>query len=98
MSEISTPAGQTGGNPNLADLPDKIRVHALAKLLERSSREVLDALTDLGEDGRSAQSSINRDVALKVAETLLGVPEEPARSAEPVTLRVWPLYLLSRDS
>jgi len=69
--------------PNLAELPDKIRVHALAKLLERSSREVLDALTDLGEDGRSAQSSINRDVALKVAETLLGLPDEPAELAEP---------------
>jgi ribonuclease E len=83
MSEISTPAGQTGGNPNLADLPDKIRVHALAKLLARSSREVLDALSDLGEDGRSAQSSINRDVALKVAETLLGPPTEPVEPVEP---------------
>src|SRR6266540_1110786 len=94
MSDMSTPAGPTGGdtftstNPNLADLPDRIRVHALAKLLERSSREVLDALTELGEDSRSAQSSITRDVAIKVVETLLGQPEaaeEPAQPARPLT-------------
>ena len=95
MSEISTPAGQTGGNPNLADLPDKIRVHALAKLLERSSREVLDALTELGEDGRSAQSSINRDVAIKVGEILLGAPEAadgegPADASNLILLMIAP--------
>src|SRR5690242_12631516 len=87
MSEMTTPAGSAGGNPitsaDLADLPDKIRVHALAKLLDKSSREVLDALTDLGEDGRSAQSSISRDVALKVAETLLGTLPEAAPEPEP---------------
>jgi ribonuclease E len=102
MSDMSTPAGPTGGdtftstNPNLADLPDRIRVHALAKLLERSSREVLDALTDLGEDGRSAQSNISRDVALKVAETLLGTPPEaepePEPTARPVTAPPVPVF------
>ena len=90
MSEKSTPAGRTGGNtstsptPDLAAIPDRIRVHALAKLLDRSSREVLDTLTDLGEDGRSAQSSITRAVALKVAETLLGSAPEPEPEPEPM--------------
>ena len=90
MSEKATPAGQTGGDnftsthPELAGLPDRVRVHALAKLLDRISRDVLDALVVLGEDGRSAQSSIPRDVALKVAQKLLGVQaEEPARATEP---------------
>ncbi|MFL6142547.1 MAG: Rne/Rng family ribonuclease [Labedaea sp.] len=108
----TTPAGRPGGNPttsiNLADLPAKIRVHALAKLLQRSSREVLDALIELGEDGRSAQSGVNRDVALKVAELLLGPSEEepepepaaapaPARTVAPPPVPVFasasPLFL-----
>ncbi|MET9232149.1 translation initiation factor IF-2 N-terminal domain-containing protein [Lentzea sp. NPDC003310] len=77
MSNKEQPAGGTGGQgvvaarPELADLPDKLRVHALAKLLEVSSKDVMTALADLGEVARSAQSSVSRDVALKVAETLL---------------------------
>ncbi|MEV6243959.1 translation initiation factor IF-2 N-terminal domain-containing protein [Lentzea sp. NPDC051838] len=77
MSNKEKPAGPTGGQgvvsarPELADLPDKLRVHALAKLLDVSSKDVMTALADLGEVARSAQSSVSRDVALKVAETLL---------------------------
>ncbi|GHH62717.1 translation initiation factor IF-2 N-terminal domain-containing protein [Lentzea cavernae] len=77
MSNEDKPAGVTGGQgvlaarPALADLPDKLRVHALAKLLEVSSKDVMTALADLGEVARSAQSSVSRDVALKVAETLV---------------------------
>ncbi len=74
MSNAETPAEHTGGNPAtpaggpLADLPPRIRVHALAKLLESHSRDVLAKLAELGESVRSAQSSVTRDVALKVAE------------------------------
>lgn len=77
MSNKEKPAGATGGQgvvsarPQLADLPDKLRVHALAKLLDVSSKDVMTALADLGEVARSAQSSVSRDVALKVAETLV---------------------------
>lgn len=77
MSNEEKPAGVTGGQgvvaarPALADLPEKLRVHALAKLLDVSSKDVMTALADLGEVARSAQSSVSRDVALKVAETLV---------------------------
>jgi ribonuclease E len=77
MSNTDNPAGGPGGNnvtsthPQLADLPAKLRVHALAKLLGASSKDVVAVLADLGETVRSAQSSVSRDVALKVAETLL---------------------------
>ena len=82
MSDATTPAGATGGNtttstnPELRDLPSRIRVHALARLLGASSRDVLDALAGLAEPVRGAQSSVSREVALRVAETL-------ARSGEP---------------
>src|SRR5262245_25834911 len=85
MSDMSTPAGNPGGDPTapvaaLADLPARIRVHALAKLLGRSSREAPTAVTDLGGDGRSVQSSIDRELAIRVAEAL-GVTA-PAESPE----------------
>ncbi|WP_328617846.1 translation initiation factor IF-2 N-terminal domain-containing protein [Amycolatopsis sp. NBC_00355] len=84
MSNAETPAEHTGGNPAtpttgpLADLPARIRVHALAKLLESHSRDVLAKLTELGESVRSAQSSVTREVALKVAEAFSGGDVEAA--------------------
>ncbi|MBB5957737.1 ribonuclease E [Saccharothrix tamanrassetensis] len=100
MSNTKNPAGAGGGNatsahPALADLPDKLRVHALAKLLGTSSKDVVAALADLGETVKGAQSSVSRDLALKVAESLLSwddivtgdvdeATEEPAMPAREV--------------
>ena len=93
MSNTSDPAATTAGisaHPRCPRypiaLPRKVRVHALAKLLDRSSRAVLDMLDTLGEPARSAQSSLDRDVAIKVAELLLGegagVPAETIAAVE----------------
>ncbi|MFF1610929.1 translation initiation factor IF-2 N-terminal domain-containing protein [Amycolatopsis sp. NPDC058278] len=94
MSNAETPAEQTGGNPAtptggpLADLPPRIRVHALAKLLESHSRDVLAKLAELGESVRSAQSSVTRDVALKVAEAFApGETEDTPAEPEPEQAR-----------
>jgi ribonuclease E len=112
MSNAETPAENTGGNTatsttgKLADLPARVRVHALAKLLGSNSREVLVKLTELGESARSAQSSVSRDVALRVAEalgsgqgapvkaTVAEVPETRV-AAEPV-VEVQPVALASK--
>ena len=60
MANTTTPAGSVGGPPGTsmttgaagtelaASLPDRVRVHALAKLLSVSSKEVMAALTELG--------------------------------------------------
>ena len=88
MSNAETPAENSGGNTvaptsgPLADLPARIRVHALAKLLDLNSREVLAKLGELGETVRSAQSSVTRDVAIKLAESL-GAGETPEPEPEP---------------
>src|ERR1044072_656695 len=88
MSDKTTPAGNTGGDTTttvsaaLAELPARIRIHALAKLLGRNSREVLAAVTDAGVTGRSVQSSIDKDVALKVAESFGVQAGEPAAEDE----------------
>ncbi len=87
MSNAETPAEHTGGNPAtpttgpLADLPPRIRVHALAKLLESHSRDILVKLTELGESVRSAQSSVTREVALKVAGAFTSAEGEQAAEA-----------------
>jgi ribonuclease E len=90
MSNADTPAENTGGNTatsmagKLAELPPRVRVHALAKLFGSNSREVLAKLTELGESPRSAQSSVTRDVALRLAEALGLTDEKPAEAvAEP---------------
>jgi ribonuclease E len=93
MSNADKPAGTSGGtaatpasNP-LTDLPERIRVHALAKLLGSSSRIVLATLADLGVTARSAQSSVPREVALQVG-TALGAEQleaVPGATTEPAT-------------
>ena len=83
MSKNDSPAGSTGGSvvlPDLDALPEKMRVHALAKLIGVTSREVLAALSGLGHEARSAQSSIERKVVEQIIGALVpgvadGVPD-----------------------
>ena len=75
MSNTDAPAGTTGGPSALADLPEKLRVHALAKLIGRTSKEVLATLADLGVEIRSAQSSVDRALAERVVTALLPDPD-----------------------
>ncbi|HET6286533.1 MAG TPA: translation initiation factor IF-2 N-terminal domain-containing protein, partial [Amycolatopsis sp.] len=88
MSNADTPA-VTGGNTatpiatQLGELPPRIRVHALAKLLGFNSRELMAKLGELGETVRSAQSSVTRDVAFKLAEALAGGDEPETAEAVP---------------
>jgi ribonuclease E len=82
MPNTDGPAATTGGDSSASghllpdELPAKLRVHALAKMLGRSSREVLDALEELGKPARSPQSSLDREVAIEVADALLGESDE----------------------
>ncbi|MEU4342760.1 translation initiation factor IF-2 N-terminal domain-containing protein [Nocardia sp. NPDC023852] len=62
-------------------LPERIRVHALAKLLGVTSKRILAKLTELGAEARSAQSNVDRAVAESVREAL--VPVEGGPPAEP---------------
>ncbi|UUV34230.1 translation initiation factor IF-2 N-terminal domain-containing protein [Amycolatopsis roodepoortensis] len=88
MSNADTPA-VTGGNTatpiasQLGELPPRIRVHALAKLLGSNSRELMAKLGELGETVRSAQSSVTREVAHKLAEALAGGDEPETAEAAP---------------
>ena len=59
------------------DLPDRLRVHSLARVLGTTSRRVLDALSELDGRTRSAQSSVDRTVAVRVRDVLAG-SDDPA--------------------
>src|SRR5689334_10295327 len=60
----------TNDVPALNDLPERLRVHALAKLIGRTSREVIAALAEIGVEARSAQSGVDRKDAEQVITAL----------------------------
>ncbi|WP_405161715.1 translation initiation factor IF-2 N-terminal domain-containing protein [Nocardia sp. NBC_01499] len=62
-------------------LPERIRVHALAKLLGVTSKRILAKLTELGSDARSAQSNVDRAIAESVRDAL-GPPEGDAPAVQ----------------
>ncbi|OBK11218.1 Rne/Rng family ribonuclease [Mycobacterium sp. 1245852.3] len=73
------------------ELPDRLRVHSLARTLGTTSKRVLDALSELDGRIRSAHSTVDRDDAVRVRDLLAaaqpaGTPEDadpaPAAAAE----------------
>ena len=72
-NEAPLPASSPTGRPDdaaLAALPDKLRVHALARLVGSSSREVLAVLARLDVAARSAQSTVDRATVSQVVDEL----------------------------
>ncbi|KAA8967301.1 Rne/Rng family ribonuclease [Mycobacterium sp.] len=60
------------------DLPDRLRVHSLARALGTTSRRVLDALAELDGRIRSAHSSVDRSDAARVRDLLADAPGDDA--------------------
>jgi ribonuclease E len=61
--------------------PDRLRVHALAKIIGVTSKQVLAKLGELGIEARSAQSSLGRDVA-ETVHTAFTAPTDAAPAVE----------------
>ena len=64
--------------PAEQELPDRLRVHSLAKVLGTTSKRVLDALAELDGRTRSAHSSVDQAEAIRVREVLAAVPSGDA--------------------
>ncbi|WP_280202551.1 translation initiation factor IF-2 N-terminal domain-containing protein, partial [Nocardia cyriacigeorgica] len=64
-------------------LPERIRVHALAKRLGVTSKRILAKLGELGSDARSPQSNVERAVAESVRDALATPEAEPGGGAPP---------------
>ncbi|HYY00928.1 MAG TPA: Rne/Rng family ribonuclease [Mycobacterium sp.] len=56
------------------ELPERLRVHSLARVLGTTSRQVLDALTELDGRIRSAHSTVERVDAVRVRDLLANAP------------------------
>ncbi|WP_043649058.1 translation initiation factor IF-2 N-terminal domain-containing protein [Nocardia thailandica] len=64
-------------------LPERIRVHALAKRLGVTSKRILAKLAELGAEARSVQSNVDRAVAESVRDALAAADAETADPATP---------------
>ena len=73
--------------PQQEGLPERLRVHSLARVLGTTSRRVLDALAEFDGRQRSAHSTIDKVDAERVREALAVEPAQagqPVAAAEPV--------------
>ncbi|WP_290719127.1 translation initiation factor IF-2 N-terminal domain-containing protein, partial [Gordonia sp. UBA7599] len=84
MTDNGSPIDANASSP-ATELPDKMRVHALARLLGATSRDVLDHLEALGSEVRSASATIDREIAQRVVDRIGGSSEEPAENASAST-------------
>ncbi|MFC6013213.1 translation initiation factor IF-2 N-terminal domain-containing protein [Nocardia lasii] len=64
-------------------LPERIRVHALAKRLGVTSKRILAKLAELGAEARSVQSNVDRAVAETVRDAIAAADAETGDAAEP---------------
>lgn len=87
----AAPPVETGAvsqaQPDTIELPTRLRVHALAKILGVTSKQLLVTLGELGIEARSAQSSLSRDVAESVRASVNApaapVVNSPVERTEP---------------
>ncbi|MCF8569496.1 translation initiation factor IF-2 N-terminal domain-containing protein [Gordonia sp. HY002] len=82
MTDNGSPVNADSAHLSAEDIPLRLRVHALARLLGSTSRDVLGHLGELGVTARTAQSSISRDDAMRVAARFGALaPDVPAAEA-----------------
>ena len=81
MADTGTPDDRNDASP-AQDFPHKMRVHALARMIGLTSREVLAHLADLGISARSPQSSIDRSAAVAVRDAHAASSDTPAADPE----------------
>ncbi|WP_431818662.1 Rne/Rng family ribonuclease [Gordonia jacobaea] len=90
MTDNGSPIDANAASGSAEDFPSKLRVHALARTLGLTSRQVLAHLTELGWPSRSAQSSVERSMAQAVADRVRNDVEVddaavPVEAAEPAS-------------
>lgn len=78
MVDRAQPSDLSGNPTQHEDLPDRLRVHSLARALGTTSRRILDALTELDGRVRSAHSTVDRVDAVRVRDLLASASGDPA--------------------
>ncbi|TYQ14151.1 UNVERIFIED_ORG: ribonuclease E [Gordonia westfalica J30] len=85
MTDNGSPADANAAPEPVEEFPSKLRVHALARFLGLTSRQVLAHLATLGVQTRSPQSSVDREVAQAVAERVRANVEADEPGVTPST-------------
>ena len=75
------PTSDPSQEPAQQDLPDRLRVHSLARALGTTSKRVVDALAALDGRVRSAHSGVEYEEAVRVRDLLSARPPEELVSA-----------------
>ncbi len=76
------PTAESSEEPTRHDeLPDRLRVHQLARALGSTNKEVLEALNALDGQARNAHSGVDREDALRVRDLLFAKPVENIEEA-----------------
>ncbi|MBS1695885.1 MAG: Rne/Rng family ribonuclease [Actinobacteria bacterium] len=78
---------RSDATPHQVGLPERLRVHSLARVLGTTSKRVLDALAELDGRQRSAHSAVDKTEAERVRDVLAEAavpaqPDEPPPTAE----------------
>jgi ribonuclease E len=86
VADGAPPSGPTQEQTRPEDLPDRLRVHQLARALGSTNREVLEALNTLDGRPRNVHSGVDREDALRVRDLLFAkpLPNIPGFSSAPV--------------
>ncbi|MGA3256904.1 MAG: hypothetical protein ABSD32_22915, partial [Mycobacterium sp.] len=63
------------------ELPDRLRVHQLARALGSTNKQVLEALSTLDGQVRNVHSGVDRENALRVRDLLFALPDAQSGSA-----------------
>ncbi len=82
-STFEESSARPASGPGNAELPDRIRVHALAKLLGVTSRQIMGQLSSIGQGVRSPHSSLDRSTAEAVRDSLAGVSAPDGAQSAP---------------
>ncbi|OUC76898.1 translation initiation factor IF-2 N-terminal domain-containing protein [Gordonia lacunae] len=99
MTDNGSPADANAASESAEEFPSKLRVHALARFLGLTSRQVLAHLTSLGVQTRSPQSSVDRDLAKAVADRVrAGVDETEEAPAQTTPAQTTPAQTASTDT
>ncbi|MGV9478099.1 translation initiation factor IF-2 N-terminal domain-containing protein [Gordonia aichiensis] len=88
MTDNGSPIDANAASGSAEDFPSKLRVHALARTLGLTSRQVLAHLAELGWPSRSAQSSVERSMAQAVADRVRSHAEADEAAEAPVDAAV----------
>ena len=74
MVDGAPPREPSQGRIQDEDLPDRLRVHQLARALGSTNKEVLEVLNTLDGRARNVHSGVDREDALRVRDLLFAEP------------------------